>query len=78
MVYCDLIQSTDFMGRYRFGFFSDDLSGEVIFYRDGTCEIKKIPETGDGLTRGVLSVAIKYKEDFANGVFKQRVSYEHG
>lgn len=78
MVYCDLIEATDSEGRYRFGFLSDDLSGEAVFYRDGTGEIKSLPKTGHGLATSVLSVAVKYRKDFTDGVFKQKISYECG
>ena len=78
MVYCDLVRATETEGFYHFGFYGDDLSGEVTFRRNGTCDIRKLPKSGSGSERNVLQIAAKYQKDFKCGIFKEKISYECG
>ncbi len=79
MVYCDLKAKTENQAVYYVGTSTEDISGEVVFYKDlREPVILKLP--GKSLLRmaHVAKIYRKYKDEFSQGIFKDKLSYEIG
>lgn len=76
MVYCDFVENTSDTVTYKFGAFSDDLSGLLTFnFKTGVIIISKEPNK-HVFNRHVQSLMRKHQNDFNNGIFAKKIAYE--
>lgn len=76
MVFCQLIEKTNEYGKYRYGFTTDDLSGQAIFDIKGNCTVLKQPKPHKGIGQDLIFILNKHKEEFQKGNFRDRLSYQ--
>lgn len=79
MVYCNLKENRKDSAVYNIGTTIGDLSGEVVFYASGrepelTQQAKKEPVRN----KHIAKIYGKYYDDFAKGIFKEKIAYEVG
>lgn len=79
MVYCDLIKADAQSATYNFGVKLNDMSGIVIFhkYKDEP-EIIRLPEDKEAAISMIRKLNARHRKDFAQGIFKEKVSFECG
>lgn len=79
MVYCKLKETRTDSAIYNIGRDVNDISGEVIFYK-GLREPELLKQAKEEPIRTVHLAKIygKYREDFANGDFKEKLAFEIG
>lgn len=79
MVYCELKKTDDNSATYDFGMDTDALSGSVIFYKDSNePEVTKLPNEGEKVLPWLRKLNARYRKDFSQGIFKDKLSYECG
>ena len=77
MVYCDYVKHDDNSVTYRYGGRVDDISGIVIFhFVDDMIEVTKTPDTEDAPKRHIISLYGIQRENFKNGIFQDKISFE--
>ncbi len=77
MIYCDYISDTGDSVTYAFGGLVTDITGILTFnLSDGSFEIEKDPENSHVAIRYIIRLFFKYREDFLQGIFKPKISYE--
>lgn len=77
MVYCNLKEQKDNYAIYYTGSKVSDISGEVKFYKEfKNPQIIKQPDSGILYQSMVNRLAVKYKIQFSNGEFPDKISYE--
>lgn len=73
MVYCNKKENTV----YYFGTNTEDITGIVRFYTDGTAPtIEQQPVGGEAAISEMMKLNAKYREKFAQNIFPDRISYE--
>ena len=78
-VYCDYISDTGDSVTYAFGGATDDITGIVTFnLSDGSFDIEKEPDNCHIPIRYMYSLFFKYRDNFYQGIFKPKISYEIG
>ncbi|MFG6378591.1 MAG: hypothetical protein K1W19_09810 [Lachnospiraceae bacterium] len=79
MVYCNLVSSNEQLAVYNFGMDTNDLSGSVTFYKDSNePEVTKLPKEGEKVLSWLWKLNARYRKDFSQGIFKEKLSYECG
>lgn len=79
MVYCKLKEQKSDSAIYNIGTDVNDLSGEVIFFKDlREPEILKQDKEEPIRVGHLARIYGKYREDFAKGNFKEKLAYEIG
>lgn len=62
---------------YYFGAYDEDITGEVIFgTSDNSFEILKQPEKYIVFKRSVIKLFLKYKKEFAKGIFREKICFQ--
>lgn len=79
MVYCKIKERKADMAVYNIGTRIDDMSGEVIFYKDGKePALKKQAEKHPVRNAQIARLYIKYMDDFSSGSFADKLAIEIG
>lgn len=79
MIYCNLVSSNEQLAVYDFGMDADNLSGSVTFYRDNNePEVTKLPKEGEKSLLWIRKLNVRYRKDFSQGIFKDKIAYECG
>lgn len=79
LVYCEIKEKFDTYALYKVGSTIDDMSGEVIFYKESMIpNIIKQPNTNAVTETSVSRVRMKYKNSFDKGEFPEKMSVEIG
>lgn len=79
MVYCKLKEKKDTFAVYNIGTTVEDMTGEIAFYKDARePEVLKQAEEYPVRTMHIARIYSKYMQDFANGIFKEKLAYEIG
>ena len=77
MVYCKLKERIKDGALYLYGGETDDLTGEIKFANDGkSFDIIKEPQKSDVYLRSLNRLFGKYKAEFSQGKFEDKLSYE--
>lgn len=78
-VYCNLKERNNEFAIYKIGTRVSDISGEVTFYKD-LREPKLNKQAVKYLVRPIQITRLygKYKDDFAKGIFKDKLAIEIG
>ncbi len=77
MVCCKLKEKTEHKATYEFGNNPKDMTGLLaINISDLSFEVLKEPESGKVYIKHIRSMLFKYKNDFANGIFKDKIAYQ--
>ena len=77
MVYCKFIEGNDKYVRYAYGGIVSDITGEIMFnFRDDVIEILHTPKKVDAPARHIKRLYGAQRDNFRNGVFKEKISYE--
>lgn len=76
-VYCNYISDTGDSVTYAFGGLLDDITGIVTFnLAEGWFEIEREPDKEHVNIHSMFSLFFKYRNDFTQGIFKPKISYE--
>ena len=77
MVYCNYKSHTDNYAVYAYGGEPSDITGEIRFNIDeSSFEIIKEPENSIVYVRSLMRLFNKYKKNFSNKEFNEKLSYE--
>lgn len=76
MIYCDLLRKNGNSAVYKFGGTTDDMTGEIEFFRDREPVVIKEPSERKVAKMWIGKLFIKYRKDIKNGVFKEKMAYE--
>lgn len=78
MVYCHYKSHTEDMATYAYGETIDDMTGELIFHfgAEEGIEIVRKPEKYVVLLRHINKVYGKHRDEFKQGIFKEKIAYE--
>lgn len=76
MIYCNLLRNNGDSAVYQFGGTVDDMTGEIVFYRDKEPEVIREPSARKVAGLWIQKLCVKYAEDIRNGVFKEKMAYE--
>lgn len=78
MIYCNLIQKVDGGAMYAFGQNTKKLDGVILFFSDDRkVSVVKEPEKKVNFM-WVAKLYGRYRKQFSDGVFPQKISYEIG
>lgn len=79
MVFCKLKEKKVDSAVYNIGTDVNDLTGEVIFFKDlREPELLKQAEEEPIRVGHIARIYGKYRDDFANGNFKEKLAFEIG
>lgn len=79
MVYCKIKEKTADHAVYSIGIRTDDMTGEITFFKDQRPPV--LNRQADKYPVGVRHIGKvygKYTDEFAQGVFKEKLAYEIG
>ena len=78
MLYCRLLESDNKTVTYLYGGLPTDLTGIVVFNRDGSgFEIIKKPESTLARIPEIKKIYNVNKDNFRQGLFKEKLAYEN-
>lgn len=77
MVYCRYMSHSDTSVKYAFGQTIDDITGILEYdFSKGTIQIIQQPKAYKILIRQIESLLGRYRNEFANGIYRIRIAYE--
>lgn len=77
MIFCNYKSENEKTVTYLFGGHPSDITGEIIFAKDGTYfEIAKEPNEEKVYLRSIRNLYDKYKVDFSQNIFGEKISFE--
>ena len=79
MVYCKIKERHEDSAIYNIGTTVNDMSGEITFFKSGKDPVlNKQAEKRQVGERHIVKLYIKYADEFAKGIFKEKLAIEIG
>lgn len=78
MIYCNLKDLNSDSAVYYFGISPDNMTGEVKFFLRAEALIVKQPVNSNVPLTSINRITVKYCNEFAKGIFPDKLSFERG
>lgn len=79
MVYCKVKEQAEGYAVYSIGKRIDDMTGEIVFFKDERePELREQAEHHPIRLKDIIRLYAKYRAEFANGEFREKLAIEIG
>ncbi len=78
MIYCNLKDLNSDSAVYYFGTSTDNMTGEIEFFRNTEPVIIKQPVNSNVPLTSINRIMVKYCNTFTKGIFPNKLSFERG